>query len=97
MSESQIARTLDIDPKSVDRELSAQGEKGASSAKAPTGCEIENRTIVASLKSLLVGSAIFYARMARILHLGLRARGACQDRFGGLGYLGIYFSVQGPR
>ena len=37
MSERQIARTLDIDRKSVDRELRAQGAKGASSAKAPTG------------------------------------------------------------
>ena len=68
MSERQIARTLDIDRKSVDRELRAQGAKGASSAKAPTGCELENRTIIESLKSLLDGSGIFYARMERILH-----------------------------
>lgn len=34
MSERQIARTLDFDQKSVDRELRAQGAKGA---KAPTG------------------------------------------------------------
>jgi transposase len=37
MSERQIARTLDIDRKSVDRELRSQGAKGARQTKAPTG------------------------------------------------------------
>lgn len=39
MSERQIARTLDIDRKSVDRELRLQGAKGATSTKAPTGLD----------------------------------------------------------
>ena len=37
MSERQIARTLDIDRKSVARELRRIGAKGASAAEAPTG------------------------------------------------------------
>jgi hypothetical protein len=37
MSERLIARTLDIDRESVDREFRAHGAKGGSSAKAPTG------------------------------------------------------------
>ena len=39
MSERQIARTLDIDRKSVDRELRLQGAKGANPTKAPTGLD----------------------------------------------------------
>lgn len=39
MSERRIARTLDIDRKSVDRELRLQGAKGATSTKAPAGLD----------------------------------------------------------
>ncbi|MBL8870686.1 MAG: helix-turn-helix domain-containing protein [Planctomycetaceae bacterium] len=46
MSERQIARTLDIDRKSVDRELRLQGAKGANPTKAPTGCETTNSATV---------------------------------------------------
>ncbi len=37
MSERQIARTLDIDRKSVARELKRSGAKGATTSEAPTG------------------------------------------------------------
>ena len=40
MSERQIARTLDTDRKSVDRELHAQGAKSARPTKASTANEI---------------------------------------------------------
>jgi len=39
MSAKEIARTLYMDRKSVDRELRAQGAKGASPIKAPAVCE----------------------------------------------------------
>jgi IS30 family transposase len=103
MRERQIARTLDIDRKSVDRELRLQGAKGA---KSPTGCETSNSaTVDASTINKAEASTsdrnasrsqyqAFHDLITQKLEMGLDAQRVYQDLVRDHGFSGSYYSVR---